>query len=244
MVCGKFLVVGCCVVILALVGCDSGPTGDDSQTAEFPSLPGTTWQIEDIDESGIVDRSMITLQFTAEGGVAGNSGCNRYFGNVELQGDQLSFSQLGNTRRACVPALMQQEQRFLVAMQSVGSYQVDERDFLLLFDTDNAQRLKAVRIKTDPTAASGTDDQPQDRASEITAQFDCGSSGIVDVRFVGPETLQFTRDGATMVLQRVRSGSGARYAGDQVEFFNKGDTAMLNLNGVSQNCSRVLGRPY
>lgn len=164
----KVRAVFCLAAILVLAGCGSEKAA--------MKLPGTTWQIEDIDKAGIVDRSMITLQFSMDGGVAGSGGCNRYFGGVSLQSDQLSFSQLGSA--------------------------------------------------------------PQDSASETRLRFNCEGVGTVEVRFVGAETLELTRDGVTAILQRMRSASGARYVGDEVGFWNKGDEAMLNLSGVDQRWER------
>jgi heat shock protein HslJ/membrane-bound inhibitor of C-type lysozyme len=225
--------------VLVCAACGPVQAGNDKQETTTMDLIGTSWQIEDIDQAGIVDGSMISLQFTADGRVAGSGGCNRYFGGVSLQGDQVSFSQLGSSRRACVPALMQQEQRFLAALHELASYRVDELERLLLFDANGAQRLRAVRIATDPTAKSDAATQPQDAALERRSQFNCDVSGAVEIRFVGPETLQLTGDGMTAILQRVRSASGARYAGNEVEFWNQGDDAMLNVNGLDQRCRRA-----
>lgn len=124
----------CMAAQFAASGCGTGQSGNDDNSSTTVSLAGTTWQIEDIDEAGIVDRSMITLQFPGEGRVAGSTGCNRYFGSAIIDGDRLSFSQLGSTRRACVPALMNQEQRFLEAIQSVSSYRMEDPGILLLRD--------------------------------------------------------------------------------------------------------------
>jgi len=232
----KTLLAICVPAVLALTGCSPE---DDTQRHSTISLPGTVWQIEDIDKAGIVDRSMITLQFADAEGTAGSTGCNRYFGSFSLEGEQLIFSQLGSTRRACIPALMDQERRFLEALQGIASYSVDDRELLLLFDSNGAQRLRAVRVDTDPTAVSVARSEPQDLASETVSRFDCDDAGIIEVRFVGPETLQLTRDGMTAILQHVRSGSGARYAGENIEFFNKGDEAMLYLDGEKTDCRRT-----
>ena len=203
------------------------------------NLSGTTWHIDDVDDTGVVDRSMITMQFEAGGRVAGNTGCNRYFGSVSLDADRLSFSQLGSTRRACVPALMNQEQRFLEALQSVTSYRIDEREILLLLDGNGARRLRGARIQADPTADVGFGNEPQDRAPGSLTQFDCGSAGTIELRFLGPETVQIMRNGMATVLQRVRSASGARYAGDGMEFWNQGDEAMLEIDGERVSCRRT-----
>lgn len=118
-------------------------------------LRDSAWQVEDIDGRGIVDRSMITLTFTDEGRIAGSTGCNRYFGHVYLDGDVITISGTGSTRRACVPALMDQEQRFLAALGAAARHERDEAGRLVIFDGAGARRLVAVSIEIDPTTESG-----------------------------------------------------------------------------------------
>lgn len=148
----KWLAAASLAAALVVTGCGQEQPAEDDRETTGVTLPGSTWQIEDIDAAGIVDDSMITMQFAEDGRVAGSTGCNRYFADVSLQDKQLSFSQPGSTRRACAPAIMEQEQRFLEAMQAVARYSVDEQGLLLLFDADGVQRLQGVRIEADPTA--------------------------------------------------------------------------------------------
>ena len=162
----KWLAAACLAAALVVTGCGQEQPAEDSQEMTDVTLPGSTWQIEDIDAAGIVDSSMITMQFAADGRVAGSTGCNRYFAGVSLRDDQLSFSQAGSTRRACAPALMDQEQRFLEALQGVTRYRVDEQGLLLLFDADGVQRLRGVRIAADPTATGEAGSEPQEQAPD------------------------------------------------------------------------------
>lgn len=120
-----------------------------------PGLRDSAWQVEDIDGRGIVDRSMITLAFTDDGRIAGSTGCNRYFGHVYLDGDVITVSGTGSTRRACVPALMDQEQRFLAALGAAARHEQDEAGRLVILDGAGARRLVAVSIEVDPTAEPG-----------------------------------------------------------------------------------------
>ena len=129
----------------ALIGCSGEPR----------NLAGTVWRVEDIDEGGIIDDSMVTMQLDDDDRIAGSTGCNRYFGGVTIDGGRISASAVGSTRRACAPALMDQEQRFLEALDSVVRFEVDSDTWLLLFDADGRQRLKLIEIESDPTAGAG-----------------------------------------------------------------------------------------
>jgi membrane-bound inhibitor of C-type lysozyme len=49
--------------------------------------------------------------------------------------------------------------------------------------------------------------------------------------------VQLVRNGQTFTLPQVMSGSGARYQGDRIEFWNKGDDAMVEWQGQKLECS-------
>ncbi|MBO6558804.1 MAG: META domain-containing protein [Pseudomonadales bacterium] len=105
--------------LTALGGCSTTP--EPSELAGIEKLSeDQTWRVEDIQNRGIIDHSRITVKFEGDRGqVSGSSGCNRYFGNYSFTKDQLKIESLASSRRTCVPALMNQEQRFLKALESV-----------------------------------------------------------------------------------------------------------------------------
>ena len=45
------------------------------------TLGGAAWLLEDLAGRGVIDNSHATLQFMADGKVAGTGGCNRYSGS-------------------------------------------------------------------------------------------------------------------------------------------------------------------
>lgn len=97
-----------------------------------PLLTSREWVVEDINAGGVIDRSHATLTFSEDGKLSGNTSCNRYFGEYQLRGDRLSFTPLGTTRMACPEALMNQEQRFLNALQAAERLSIDPTGALLL----------------------------------------------------------------------------------------------------------------
>lgn len=110
-------------------------------------LSGVEWIVEDIGNAGIVDASRVTLEFDATARrVAGRSGCNRYNAAFDLSGEGLSIGPAAVTRMACVPALMEQEQRFLAALQRISRFDIDPTGALLLFANDQQDPLMVARI--------------------------------------------------------------------------------------------------
>lgn len=113
---------------LHLSGC-----GGDSQSL----LTGDEWIVEDINRQGIIDASRITLQFDKSGRLHGQASCNQYTTTYELT-EQIDIGQAIATRKACAPALMNQEQRFLTLLADVIQIEFDEKGALLLSTADGS----------------------------------------------------------------------------------------------------------
>lgn len=80
--------------------------------------------------------------------------------------------------------------------------------------------------------------QISDRGT-VDTLFHCGNGLVAQAIFVGSETLRLRLPGGDRVLQRERSASGARYTAEGLLFWNKGDEALLDIDGVAHHCSRV-----
>ena len=100
--------------------------------AAAQSIEGPTWLAEDIANRGVVDRVQTTLQID-KGRVFGRGGCNRYSGEVTLQGSHIAFGKVASTKMACPPAVMDQEARFFQTLEQVRGYGFD-KGLLLLKD--------------------------------------------------------------------------------------------------------------
>lgn len=95
-------------------------------------LTGTIWVVEDLNGQGIIDYSRITIEFSGNGRVQGNAGCNRYSGNYEITGEGIDISELATTSMACAPALMQQEDRVLDTIANARRFGLSETGALEL----------------------------------------------------------------------------------------------------------------
>lgn len=86
-----------------------------------PQLEGATWVAEDIAGRGVIDDLQSTLRLE-HGRAAGLAGCNRYTAAAKAEAGTLQLGPLAATRMMCPPAIMDQERRFLEALQSVTGY--------------------------------------------------------------------------------------------------------------------------
>jgi heat shock protein HslJ len=122
-------------------------TGKELAAMQSP-LIGTSWRAEDIGGRGVIDNAQTTITFDAEGRVAGSGGCNRYFGPVTIEGNAIRFGDLGATRMACVPALMDQEQTFFDALAATRSYRFDDLGHKLEFLGEDGAGLVRFSLLT------------------------------------------------------------------------------------------------
>ncbi len=99
-------------------------------------LLGAEWVVEDLRGGGIVDRSRMTLNFGADGRVAGGASCNRYTAAYSLTGEGLSISKPASTMMACAPSLMEQERLFLGMLAQVRRFTIDATGALVLHAAD------------------------------------------------------------------------------------------------------------
>jgi heat shock protein HslJ len=109
---------------------------------EASQLKSVTWLAVDIGGKGVAKGVNSTFTVTEDGAVAGNAGCNRYFGKTEIRGDRIDIGPLGSTRMACVePAASEQEMRFLSVLQNAKTFRI-ENDVLNMADESGKDVLR------------------------------------------------------------------------------------------------------
>lgn len=116
----KYLLT-CAAVLSGLLGCAAEPSKLQQERS---------YVLEWIGERPLIDNSHLTLTLASDGRAYGNAGCNHWFGRYTLDGEHLAFDQIGSTRKGCAPALMEQETRFLKALQGVQRWDVSATEQL------------------------------------------------------------------------------------------------------------------
>jgi heat shock protein HslJ len=86
-------------------------------------------------ETGVVAGTTVTLRFGEDGRASGSTGCNSYSGTYQVRGDNISFSRLVSTRRACLDQnANQQEQRFLSSLEAANRFRLLTNRLTILSD--------------------------------------------------------------------------------------------------------------
>lgn len=113
------------VVPASLVaGCATSP-GRPGSGFTTPELAGTRWVVTSIDGRAPIGPA-ITADFSNDGRVSGDAGCNGYSGPLIQDGRKVQFGELLSTRRACVDdGRQRQETRLLDIMQGSATLQLN-----------------------------------------------------------------------------------------------------------------------
>ena len=205
-----------------------------AETNEEPVLQGL-WRVEDIDQGGVIDYAMVTLEFLENSRIAGSTGCNRYTANLDSD-EGFVVTQAGSTKRACPPAIAAQEQRFLSALNDAARYQFEAATWLIIYDALDQPRLKLIEIGQ----AQHAEHPIMDQSLTTKTNFQCAKLGSVTLRFLGPETVELVVGQTVAALQRTPAASGAKYTTTNMMFWNHGSEAVLRMDDADYRCEQVL----
>jgi len=92
-------------------------------------LTGIDWRLASLGpagaETGVVAGTTVTLRFGEDDRASGSTGCNSFSGTYQVRGDNISFSRLVSTRRACLDQnANEQEQRFLSTLGAANRFRL------------------------------------------------------------------------------------------------------------------------
>jgi len=119
-------------VVLELAGRTLNGCGGDPASL----LQGREWVVEDINRTGMIDRSRATLSFGADGQLVGLGSCNTYIARYALSGEGLAITRPAATMKACPPALMNQEDLFFDVLAKTQRFEIDPNGALILWSAD------------------------------------------------------------------------------------------------------------
>lgn len=125
------------VILLSAVGCGD----DDARTGGDGELTGRTFLSESITEGGqdreLVEGTRISLDFTTDGQVSANAGCNHLFGDVTVTSERLEVGLMGGTEMGCDPQRHAQDEWLMDFLESSPTWLLDaDRLTLTAGDTE------------------------------------------------------------------------------------------------------------
>jgi len=133
------------VLGLSLVTAGACDTVDEFSEPLSP-WEGTVWVAEDIDGAGVIDDLQSRIVFEKDGRVAGNAGCNSFFGSYQTDGETIRFSPMAVTQMMCeVEAVNNQEAAFLDALGRAKLVRYEET-VMYLDDADGNTVMRLMLV--------------------------------------------------------------------------------------------------
>ena len=108
-------------------------------------LENTNWTLVEMNGAKVEKGRDPGFAFGSDGQFAASAGCNRFKGQVELNGNQIKFPHtMAGTMMACVPGLDQQEQDFLTALPQIKT--IDRQGPLLKMLAQDGTVLMGLKL--------------------------------------------------------------------------------------------------
>jgi heat shock protein HslJ len=96
-------------------------------------MTGTTWRPTIVGSEELPVDSGMFVQFSVDGSINGNGGCNSFFGSLQKKDDGIVVGELGSSRMACPGKIMDREVAFMQALRSAVVFETGD-DRLQLID--------------------------------------------------------------------------------------------------------------
>jgi heat shock protein HslJ len=109
------------------------------QMAQSASAIAGSWRLANMTESPFPTPMVPSTDLTAEfsdGNLFGSGGCNRFRGGYQTEGDRLTIGPLASTFKACEQSLMDQEFRYLKALQGAQRYEVNDQNLTIYYQAE------------------------------------------------------------------------------------------------------------
>jgi heat shock protein HslJ len=128
-----FLKISVVLIVSLLAACTMQPE------KRFQDELIGNWRIELIKDKPVVDFSAASLRFEEDGTLSGNASCNILSSTYIVDGNKVTLNEGGVTRKMCFEALMEQENRMLIAMKEVRTARI--KDAMLYLDGEGGELI-------------------------------------------------------------------------------------------------------
>jgi len=110
------------IIMPTLAACDNTSTSPDDP------LNGTQWNLIFYRKTRVMEGTHITANFE-NGDINGSAGCNSYFGAYQIDGENITFGQIGMTEMYCTDpeGIMDQEGFYLDALADAQRFEIVDK---------------------------------------------------------------------------------------------------------------------
>jgi heat shock protein HslJ len=182
------------LLLVAMAACTpaGGEPGAGDITLE--ELEGTTWVLDSFgpadNPTEPLPNAVPTLHFENMGSINGFGSCNRYFGEIALDGANVTISGIGSTEMACLDTgVMEQESAYYSALTSAQTIARDGESLVIAYD--GGELRFTMQQPTPDASLTGIEWQLDTFVSGDTA--DASASSLIAGSTI---TVMFNEDGS------------------------------------------------
>lgn len=193
-----------------------------SSSGQYQWLTERIWLLTELDGKSPLPSTTVTAEFDPDGSIGGTSGCNSYSGSYTVEGKSIAMGPFVSTLMACPDLVMDQETRYLKALENAVMFQINA-DELTLEDADGNNLALFSALEQ---GLSGT-------AWDVIA-YNNGKEAVVSVMIGTEITALFGEDG------QLTGNAGCNDYFTSYE--TDGDQIAIGLPGVTRKfCSEPVG---
>lgn len=109
-----------------------------NSSASAEGLVGSEWRPSQIGSNTAPPHTEQFIQFKGDGKLAGHGGCNRFFGQYKISGNEIKMGPVGAIRMACAKPVMDLVIVFFTILETANTFRRDKAS-LVLFGADGKE---------------------------------------------------------------------------------------------------------
>jgi len=157
-------------------------------------LAATSWQVVSYNNGtggvvSVASETQITANFAEGGQLAGNTGCNDYFGPYETEDNSITMGPFGTTRKLCPEPVMDQESQYLAALEMAAIYKFDGIT-LNMRTADGATAVNMRPVSTVSGEVTNIDNATIPEGATLTVQIQDTSLQDVAATVIGEQVVE------------------------------------------------------
>ncbi len=137
-----------------------------SACSSNPEIVNSRWIITDIAGKSSLEQHTPWLEFFAsadtanEGEMKGHSGCNRFFARYKIKDQQIAFSPIGSTRKACPGPEMNQESAIFKLLTTTLDFTTEDSGLQFIYQGEVVLAMVKDEVK-DTAQTEGTTEEAE-----------------------------------------------------------------------------------
>lgn len=117
-------------------------------TATVAELAGSEWRPTQIGSTSVSSQSKLFVQFKSDRKLTGYGGCNRFFGQYAISGNEIKIGPVGATRMACPKPVMDLEMALFAVLETAKMFRRNE-NILVLLDARRKEQARLIQTNGD-----------------------------------------------------------------------------------------------